>query len=463
VTEPEPQESQRRQRLVRELVPLSLFRDKLALNATVASGADQIWEAQNLLEWLQQNATGHSLRRWLFLFSALAILNATLFVANMADLLPPVWAFTLTLYLGLFFLRSRDTGAVWDQALALQDALRQLRAVFQQLEAFSYRGMPKTKALCERFLDPVHRPSRYLARVTRVVAALGVRGNPFIWLALNAIVPWDYFLSYRLSTVKAALALRAPQWMDVWFELEALSSLANFAYLNPGYAFPELIVSDGGPLAPVFEAQALGHPLIPHQARVCNDFAVAELGQVTVITGSNMAGKSVFLKTVGVNMALASAGGPVSAAALRTAPFRIFTSMAIADSVTDGISYFYAEVKRLKALLDELEHGQPLPLLFCIDEIFRGTNNRERLLGSRAYVRELAGKRGVGFIATHDLELARLADDVPQVRNYHFRDYVSGERMVFDYTLRPGPCPTTNALTIMELEGLPVPARGANR
>jgi len=136
----------------------------------------------------------------------------------------------------------------------------------------------------------------------------------------------------------------------------------------------------------------------------------------------------------------------------------MFTSMGITDSVTDGISYFYAEVRRLKALLAALEQDHSLPLLFCIDEIFRGTNNRERLIGSRAYVRALAGKRGLGFIATHDLMLAELAEEMAQVENYHFRDRVAGDRMVFDYLLQPGPCPTTNALTIMQLEGLPVPA-----
>jgi DNA mismatch repair ATPase MutS len=171
-----------------------------------------------------------------------------------------------------------------------------------------------------------------------------------------------------------------------------------------------------------------------------------------------MAGKSVFLKTVGVNLSLAYAGGPVNAQLLRTVPFRLFTSMGISDSVTDGISFFYAEVRRLRALLAELERDHPLPLLFCIDEIFRGTNNRERLIGSRAYLRALAGKHGLGFIATHDLELAKLAGELPQVVNFHFRDRVEDGRMVFDYILRPGPCPTTNALRIMQLEGLPVEA-----
>jgi DNA mismatch repair ATPase MutS len=164
------------------------------------------------------------------------------------------------------------------------------------------------------------------------------------------------------------------------------------------------------------------------------------------------------LKTVGVNLALMNAGGPVNAHSFSARAFRLFACIGVSDSVTDGISYFYAEVKRLKALLAELEREHPLPLLFCIDEIFRGTNNRERLIGSRAFVSALAAKHGVGFIATHDLELAKLAEQSRLVRNYHFRDHFDAGRMVFDYALRPGPCPTTNALKIMQLEGLPVRA-----
>jgi DNA mismatch repair ATPase MutS len=124
--------------------------------------------------------------------------------------------------------------------------------------------------------------------------------------------------------------------------------------------------------------------------------------------------------------------------------------------VQDGLSYFYAEVKRLQALLAATKVEDPLPVLFLIDEIFRGTNSRERLIGSRSYIRELAKGSSVGLIATHDLELIKLADEIEGVTNLHFREEVYDGRMVFDYRLRPGPCPTTNALTIMRLEGLPV-------
>jgi DNA mismatch repair ATPase MutS len=200
----------------------------------------------------------------------------------------------------------------------------------------------------------------------------------------------------------------------------------------------------------------MGHPLIPDETRISNDFTLQHLGELALVTGSNMSGKSTFLRTLGVNLCLAFAGGPVCAAGLQTIPFRLFTCINVSDSLNDGISYFYAEVRRLKVLLDELNADQPLPLFFLIDEIFRGTNNRERQIGSRSYVEALVGGHGVGAISTHDLELIHLAEQMPGIKNYHFREEVRDGRMIFDYRLRPGPSPTTNALKIMKLEGLPV-------
>ena len=269
------------------------------------------------------------------------------------------------------------------------------------------------------------------------------------------LLPWNLQVARYLNRYKAEISQSLPQWLEVWFELEALGSLAGYAYLNPDNVFPE-IIDDMAEAQALFQAEALGHPLIPHQDRVCNDFSIAGAGAVHLITGSNMSGKSTFLRTVGVNVRLAYAGGPVNATACRLSAVRLFSCLNVSDSVTDGISYFYAEVKRLRALLDELEQDASCPLLYLIDEIFRGTNNRERYLGSRAYIRALAGKTGLGLIATHDLELVKLADELPQLKNYHFRETVANGRMLFDYHLRPGPCPTTNALKIMQLEGLPV-------
>ena len=247
------------------------------------------------------------------------------------------------------------------------------------------------------------------------------------------------------------MGYRLPVWLDAWHELEALNSLANFAYLNPRNVFPEIL-----PEQSVFRARAIGHPLIGPEFRICNDFELDGQRRIALLTGSNMAGKSTFIRTVGVNLCLAYAGAPVTADQLEVSLFRVFSCIQVSDSVQDGLSYFYAEVKRLKALLSATEE-EGLPVMFLIDEIYRGTNNRERHIGSHALTRALASHpTAVGIIATHDLELAKLADEIKGIVNFHFREQVVEGRMVFDYLLRPGPCPTTNALQIMRMEGLPV-------
>ena len=295
------------------------------------------------------------------------------------------------------------------------------------------------------------------ARLGVVVAqAAQLQRNPLLWSVVNALVPWDLYFVYRLHQNRAAIAERMPVWLDVWFELEALSSVANFSYLNPDYVFPEIVLGESSKDRLIFCAHDLGHPLIADDKKACNDLAMSERGEIAIITGSNMSGKSTFLRTVGINLCLANAGGPVNASHFVTSPFRIFACIKVNDSLADGISYFYAEVKRLKTLLTELERPHRFPLFFFVDEIFRGTNNRERLIGSTAYLRALVQQNGLGLVATHDLELVKLSDTTPKLKNYHFREDVLNGRMVFDYRLRSGPCPTTNALKIMQMEGLPM-------
>ncbi|MDQ3249561.1 MAG: MutS family DNA mismatch repair protein [Chloroflexota bacterium] len=451
---PNAQTIGQRQRLVHELSPLALFRDKLTLNARLSNSQSGRWNTQPLQSWLQTGAAPAALRLWLVGLSLLAVVNGALWGMNQAGWIAPIWQITFLIYVGLQFATVRLTGETFHTATELRDAVEPLVAIFRQLETFSYRQTPDLQTLCAPLLDPTHRPSRTLRRIQWVVAATGIQGNPLIALLLNAILPWNFFFAYLLQRYKHEAAQHAPAWLEVWFELEALGSLANLAYLNPDYTFPTLQVSP----APVsFSTKQLGHPLLPAAAKVCNDFTIDHLGELALLTGSNMAGKSTFLRALGMNLALAYAGGVVNAQTLETDLFRLFTCIKISDSVTKGVSYFYAEVKRLKTLLDELERSDALPLFFCIDEIFRGTNNRERLIGSRAYIRQLVDKHGVGLISTHDLELVKLADELPAITNYHFRDEIVDGAMTFDYRLHPGPCPTTNALKVMRNAGLPVP------
>lgn len=454
-TAPELAQIEKRQALVLELARLPLFRDKLQLNAAlVAQNSTEKWPGQRLLDWLRRDESAAPVsRRVLGLLAVLALLNLVLLAGYLADSLPSIWAVSWLLYAAVSALNLRRVGPAFQESFALRDGLEQLRAIFDFLAGYRYGRNRHLEHLCEPFWQGGERPSQQIKQISRIAAAISLQKNPFVWLAINALIPWDLYFAYRLHQKKGELADLLPGWLDIWFELEALNSLANFSYLNPGFQLP--VVTDQ--VGDLFQAVGLGHPLIAAGERVCNDVAIGQLGSLAIITGSNMAGKSSFLRTVGINLALALAGGPVCAQSLHTTLFRLCTSMRIADSVTDGFSYFYAEVQRLKALLDALTEEGTRPLFFLIDEIFRGTNNRERFLGSQAYVQALVNKRGVGLIATHDLDLAALADEQALVTNFHFRDDVRNGRMIFDYKLRAGPCPTTNALEIMRLAGLPSP------
>jgi hypothetical protein len=446
-----------RQKLVRELKDHSVFRDKLQLLSAFArlstggptrkKGGSTHWNSRILVDWIEQSGAKNLLPT-LILLTILAVANLICVWLWLVDLIPRIWPLVFLIYVAVSLMSQSKIATVWGELQDLEKALTHFKAVFRYLELRCYHHTPGLAEICAPFGKEGKQPSVEIRKLGRLAAALGVRTNPILALLFNVLVPWDFYFSYKLEIVKKEIAHLMPRWLDAWHELESLNSLANFAYLNPGYVFPER--SDR------FVARSLGHPLLKPESKVCNDFELNEDQRIVILTGSNMAGKSTFLRTVGVNLALAYAGAPVNAASMQTSLFRLFTCIKVSDSVQDGLSYFYAEVKRLQALLAATEVDDELPVLFLIDEIFRGTNSRERLIGSRSYIRSLSQLRTVGLIATHDLELIKLADEIKGVTNYHFREEVLDSRMVFDYRLRSGPCPTTNALKIMRLEGLPV-------
>lgn len=453
-TYPEPETIKWRQALVKELAPLARFRDKLLMAYNLVSKEEL--EGKKLLHFLERRRTPGSFRWVLLLSVALAATNLLLFALNKLALIPPFWIASVTIYGVIYFMNQGYVAPLLDDSDFISEELKKFKVISRYLESYNYDRNPHLRKLCQPFWQTGNRPSQQLKRITVVGTAIGLRMNPLLRLILNAAVPWDFTCTHFLNKNKRILAARLPQWLEVLFELEALVSLANFAYLNPHYVFPHINLEKGPKDQFVFDAKAIGHPLLPDGQKKCNDFSFNSKGEIGLITGSNMSGKSTFLKTIGINLCLAFAGGPVNAEYLETSLYRLSTCIQINDSITDGFSFFYAEVKRLKALLDDLENENPVPLLFLIDEIFKGTNNRERYLGSRAYIQALVGKNGLGAVSTHDLELTKLADNIPSLTNYHFKEHVEKGKMVFDYKLRPGPCPTTNALKIMRMEGLPV-------
>lgn len=471
---PDVTQVRERQATVRELARLPRFRDRLQLCFRLVARGEPAsrWrlKGERLLKWLEIDIPQPRLVRLMWTGILLTGLDAVLFVLNITGYLPAYWPFTLALYAIFYFSNAGALGEFLESLVEMDGELDKFNPLLRYLESFPYGKNAHLATLCAPFRDPADLPSRWLRRVKWVTAGIGLRANPLLGFGLNAILPWDFTFAVLAGRLRQGAGEKLKLWLDTWYRLDALISLANFAALNPETAYPEIDPGSGfnpemginpgsgnSPRGePVFTARDLAHPLIPAERRTGNDFTIASLGEVIVITGSNMAGKSTFLKTVGINLCLAYAGGPVAAASLRSLPFRLHTCMRITDSIADGFSYFYAEVKCLRRLLDRLRSDEPLPLLYLIDEIFRGTNNRERLAGSQAYTRTLVGARGAGLIATHDLELAGLAAQSESIRNYHFQDSVEAGQLAFDYLLRPGASTTTNALRIMEMEGLPV-------
>lgn len=439
----------RRQRLVRALRGAVLFRDRLTLEVELTPKAADAKGEADLLQMVQHQVPGTG--RALAVVSVLAVCNWVAVALDLLNVVDALWAISLPVYAVVYVGQYRRLVGLFERAEELYFALLRFGAIFRRIERYRFAEV-ELRRLCSAIQDAEDKPSRLVRRSARIAAGAGTQKSEILTLALNLLGPWDIFFAHRLEKVKDRLRTRLPAWLEAWHELEALNALATMAWLHPEAPFPE----PGDESQPLLSGRGLGHPLITDEQKVRNDFELRGEGEICLITGSNMSGKSTFLRTLGVNLVLAGMGAPVDAETFRWRPVRLFSCLQVSDSVNDGISYFYAEVKRLRALLEEARSDHPLPLIFLIDEIFRGTNNRERLIGSRSYIETLAGERAAGLIATHDLELVALEQEIPGIRNLHFREEVEEGRMVFDYRLRSGPSPTTNALLIMKTEGLPV-------
>ena len=324
----------------------------------------------------------------------LAISTIVLFALNSFSYIPGYYVITLIAYVLIYYSNQNAIKYIFADVLFLEEELGKVEAILKFLESYPYEKNTHLAALCRPFTMAGNKPSVHLTRIKRIMVAIGLRMNPAMLLLLNLCVPWDFFFARRLENAKRELAAKLPEWLHVWTELEAMISLANFAWLNPENRFPVLLErGDENIPGATLETRQLGHPLIPFSQRINNDFTLAQSNGMMLITGSNMAGKSTFLKALGVNLLLAFSGSSVTASLFETTLYRVFASIKVADSVTDGFSYFYAEVRRLKALLNALEMKNEYPVFFLIDEIFKGTNNRERYLGSKAYILGLAGKK----------------------------------------------------------------------
>jgi hypothetical protein len=323
-----------------------------------------------------------------------------------------------------------------------------LSAVLARFEREAFSS-PRLVALRATLAADGQLPSTRIARLQRLVDLLNSRRNQ-LFAPLAAVTLWGAQVAFAIERWRRVSGPHLGEWLDGLGELEALCSLAGYAYEHPGDPFPE--IAESGAL---FEADALSHPLLPVGRAVPNSLSLGGERQMLLVSGSNMSGKSTLLRTAGANAVLALAGAPVRARRLRLSPLAIGATLRVQDSLAAGQSRFYAEITRVRAVVALT--GGPRPVLFLLDELLSGTNSHDRQHGAEAIVRGLLDRGAIGLVTTHDLALSAIADRLaPRTENVHFADEFDGGTLRFDYRMRPGVVRTSNAIALMRAVGLEV-------
>lgn len=292
--------------------------------------------------------------------------------------------------------------------------------------------------------------SQAVKQLTGLMSALDQRNNMIMQFVLNGLFFWELRQVIKIEMWKRNFSANLPRWIEAIGEMDAYCSLGTFAYNHPGYIFPE-ITSD--PFC--MKAETLGHPLMDREKCVHNGIQIAKRPFFVVITGANMAGKSTYLRTIGVSYLLACIGAPVWAKKMKLYPSQLITSLRTTDSLTDNESYFFAELKRLKLIIDKLNSGEELFII--LDEILKGTNSMDKQRGSFALIKQFISLKANGIIATHDLLLGSLVELFPEeIHNYCFEADITNNELTFSYKLRDGVAQNMNACFLMKKMGIAV-------
>lgn len=291
--------------------------------------------------------------------------------------------------------------------------------------------------------------SKSIERLAVLLNRLDARLNMAVGIVLNMFLLWDFRQVYALQNWQSTQSKGILEAMDMLSLVETVGSLATLQFNHPDWTIPEIATE-----SPVLEVKNVKHPLIPLATSIANNYSLEE-HRIALITGSNMAGKSTFLRTIGVNAVLALSGAPVCANYMKISVMQMATYMRIRDSLNESTSTFKAELDRIQKILELVKNSDNTFIL--LDEMLRGTNSMDKYLGSKAIIEKLIKEEGVGMVATHDLKLSELSDEYPQiVKNFHFDITVEGEEMLFDYKLKTGPCTTFNASLLLKKIGIEI-------
>ncbi|MDF1863542.1 MAG: hypothetical protein P1U70_01840 [Saprospiraceae bacterium] len=448
---------------------LAQYLENIADQEEILSRQKSISELKNLLDWRQNfQAYGlaiedeiqhiHLLKKWL---------EESPFVSNnslyrFAVMAAPIWTvlsivaliFWIPWQIAILFLippgwllkkTFEQVNQTHTQTTHAEKILSFYARLINHIETqdFESKKLADLKAV---FLKKEQPASKKIDQLSYIIRQLNVRYNPFAMI-LNIATLWDLKYIWQLEKWKAEQKEFLPKWFDSLAEFEAVLSLSTLYYNNPDWVFPT-IQDDSDVIA-----KELGHPLISAQKRICNNIDIPTKGHIKLVTGSNMAGKSTFLRTVGLNIVLAMCGAPVCAKEMTLPSLKVYSSMRTQDALHESTSSFYAELKRLKFIIEAVESEGNI--FFLLDEILKGTNSNDRHTGSKALIRQLIKSKGSGIIATHDLELGNLeVQSEGAIENLRMEVEIKDDKLFFDYKLKKGVSESFNATLLMKNMGI---------
>ena len=432
--------ARKRQKAVEELIA----RPRLVLDLTAAAALlPDGHDTKPLLAALQRNTekpyAGTAFIAWVLPAAlALAVVGASLSLIG--------WTMPAMLVLLQFliaFALGRRTAAAQKPLAAMHRELRLYERLFSRLEDATFQS-PHLIALQAQL--KAGGAARSLRRLAALADHAHTRHNLIFLLLANAFFLSDLHFAHRIAHWQEKAAAHLGDWLAVWAETEVLLSLSTVGLVREMYAFPELLED----ASPRLEAKNLTHLLIPEEKAVPND--IDATAGTRIITGSNMSGKTTYLRTVASACVLAYAGAPVPGERLCLSPLHIFTSIRVTDDAAHGLSTFYAEILRIKSMMAFKEKN--LPMLIVIDEIFKGTNSADRLIGAREAISRLTGADFITLVSTHDFELCEIENDAAPVTNWHFEESYEDDKLLFDYKIKEGRCTTRNAQYLLKMAGI---------
>lgn len=435
-----------RQKAVNELTQQTNWRQELQAHGSASTIS--IATEKKMEEWLKEKNQFIDKKIWQLIRFVIPVIAIGVLICFLFDVITyQLFLQSLLVFTIIAFAITRSIIPLYRKLNKITGQMEVLSNSIACIEQATFKD-PLLVELKDQFHSKTNKASQQILKLKNIFNRFDYRLNPVVFVPLNIFLLWDLQQVLQLERWKQKNNQQIGHWFRSVAELEALGSIATLAFNHPNWSVPQLKTDE-----PTFIAEQLGHPLIDEKKNVLNDFSTVGKEQVNLITGSNMAGKSTFLRSVGVNMVLAGMGAPVCAKQSTVTPLKVMSSMRIKDNLEESASTFYAELKKLKQIIDAVNSNEAVFIL--LDEILRGTNSNDRHSGSKALIKQLLHHKATGILATHDLELANLAQEFPaSIHNYHFDVQVNKDELYFDYKLKRGICQSMNASILMKKIGI---------